>query len=99
MANRRLQQASSVDDHGKDKDASFRDDATEVTILLSGTKLMGLYGIYAKLKSSQCRPAHYRIHVCGDGEQEECCVLQLACIFFSIKYLYFALYLSVSLAG
>lgn len=45
FANRRLQQASSVDDQGKDKDASFRDDATEVTILLSGTKLMGLYGI------------------------------------------------------
>ena len=27
---RRLQQASSVDDQGKDKDASFRDDSVEV---------------------------------------------------------------------
>ena len=35
---RRLQQASSVDDQGKDKDASFRDDAAEVTITLIETK-------------------------------------------------------------
>lgn len=34
---RRLQQASSVDDQGKDKDASFRDDAAEVTITLMET--------------------------------------------------------------
>lgn len=35
---RRLQQASSVDDQGKDKDASFRDDVAEVIIKLSEDK-------------------------------------------------------------
>ena len=41
---RRLQQASSVDDQGKDKDASFRDDSVEVLTAFhcNSIQLLGL---------------------------------------------------------
>ena len=47
---RRLQQASSVDDQGKDKDASFRDDSVEVSTAFhcNSIQLLGLLWFWEK---------------------------------------------------